>query len=76
MAGEVSKIGGNDGPSASRAEIDALSEIIAATIAMAVRARSDAATTLLERALAMLNDRAAAAVTCGEDGRTAGFRHS
>ncbi len=76
MAGEGSKrVPGDDAP-ASRAEIDALGEIIAATIAMAVRAQSGAAAVLLERALVALNERMGTACVPDDDGLRPTFRPS
>ena len=81
MVDGVPKGFGYGGPSASSAEIEALSEIIAATIGMAMRAQSEAATVLLERALAALQARFApeAALNAGgpgEDGPCGSFSRS
>lgn len=65
-----------DRPLASRAEIDALGEIIAATITMAARTRSAAATALLERALEALEDRIRVMGGQEDDGRRSGLRPS
>ncbi|WP_237476513.1 hypothetical protein [Lichenibacterium dinghuense] len=67
---------GAERPLASRAEFDALGEIIAATIAMAARTRSAAATALLERALETLDERVRTMGGQKDDGPQSGLRPS
>lgn len=64
------------GPSASRDEIDALGQVIAATLAMAVRTRSAAAAALLDRALEALDERTRAMGGPEDGGRRDRFRAS